>query len=276
MRNTDDPDAVDARGDEAFDPTSVEDLARRWPAVAPIHRRLVRPLDVAVRGAAGSGRRTLVTAIQSATSASAVIDEPHCTVPDVDVVLYLLVDRVRAGDRESIARLPADRRIVLLNKADCCGPSRSADVARRCADDLGVRVTPTSGLWATTTVTSDDAALLRELAWYDDPLPALTAQFAAADPARAGLLRRVGRQGIVECLDAVRAGRVAGNPADFTTLLRRRCGLRDLAAQLRSAGPAVRDFRRERARGELNALAAAAPGQLRDAAEQTLMGAAHA
>lgn len=255
---------------------AVEDLARRWPAAAPIHRRLVRPLDVAVVGAPVSGRRTLVTAIHAATSASATAAEPCGTVPDVDVMLYLLVGRVRAGDQEAIAKLPADRRLVLLNKADCCGSQSAADdVARRCADVLQVTVTPTSGLWAMTTVTSGDAALLRELAALDGQLPRLAAHFAAVDAERAALLRRMGRQGVVECVDAVRAGRIAGNPSDFDALLRRRSGLRELTASLGRYAAAVRVFRRARARDELAALAATAPGRVRDAVENVLMGGRH-
>ncbi|MFW0788246.1 hypothetical protein [Gordonia sp. CPCC 205333] len=252
---------------------AVEDLARRWPTAAPIYRKLIRPLDVAVIGMPSSGRATIVRALHRSLSVTAVAAGPSTLGADADISLYLLVGRVRAGEAEAIARLPCDRRLVLLNKADACGPPDVViGVAERCGSALGTEVLPVSGLWGAVTVTSDDAALLRDIA-AGEALPArFAAQFAAVDPRRANLLGRIGRQGVVDCVEEVRAGRIAGNPRDFDQLLRRRSGLRQVSAAFAAMAGPIAIFRQERARTELSTLAAAAPGQLRDAVEHVLIG----
>lgn len=254
---------------------AVEELARRWPAAAPIYHRLVRPLDVAVLGVPSSGRATLCDALHRNSSVTAVVAEPGEPAPAADIVLYLLVGRVRAGDADAVRGLAPRRRIVVLAKADTCGPAEAwTGSAQRCADAVGARVLPVSGLWGAASVTSDDAALLRELAVGSQTIPALAAQFAADDPARTGLLRRIGRQGIVDCVAAVRAGRIAGNPGDVDRLLRRRSGLAELTSAFADLASDVGEFRSRRAAGELAVLAARSPGQFRDALERILLGAA--
>lgn len=230
---------------------------------------------MAVVGAPSSGRATLVDALHRNSSASAVVAAPGDDVSGADIQLYLLVGRVRAGDVDAVRGPGRERRIVVLAKADTGGAADArAQPARRCAGLLGTSVVPVSGLWGGVSVTSADAELLRESAAGCAPIPAMAAEFAADDPARTALLRRIGRAGIVDCVSAVRAGRVAGNPVDFDRLLRRRSGLAELVAAFARLAPEVREYRERRAVAELAVLGARSPGRLRDEVEHVLLAAA--
>ncbi|GAB17007.1 hypothetical protein GOEFS_018_00400 [Gordonia effusa NBRC 100432] len=251
---------------------AVEDLARRWPAAAPIYRKLIRPLDVAVIGPPWSGRGTLVRALHNSLSVSAVVVDSPDSAVSADIALYLLVGRVRAGDVETISSLPRDRRIVLLNKADTCGsPDAANDAAHRCGSLLATDVLPVTGLWGAVTVTSDDATLLRELAADRVPLPRFAAQFAADDPRHAALLGRIGWRGVTDCVQEIRSGRIAGSPGDIDPLLRRRSGIGCLTTTFGQLAEPIRLFRETRAASELSALASTASGQLRDAIEHVVV-----
>lgn len=238
---------------------AVEGLIRRWPALAPMHRRLIGPLDIGVVGSTGSGRATLCRALHNSTSCSAVVFDAASDAgnpqTDPDMWVYVLVGGFRAGDREQLALLPADRTVVVANKVDVMSATRGL---------------PVSALWGSVTVTSDDAALIGEIAALDTPIPRRSAEFAT-DDRRTGLLRRMDRAGIIACAAEVTAGRLAGNPDELQRFLRRRSGLSELGAEFVRRRGRIEDFRRRRATADLDLVAATSPGRLRDAIESVLV-----
>ncbi|MCS3877106.1 hypothetical protein M2359_000735 [Gordonia amarae] len=146
-----------------------------------------RPLSVAVIGRPGTGRKTMVRALRRQLSLDARVAAEHMPLSGPDLWCHVLSGPPRAADLELAGRLPADRTVVVLTKADVYGPvpDISAPVfapgasatAARCARELGRPVTPVSALWAVAAPTGPQVALLGALADAGERVPEVAGRF---------------------------------------------------------------------------------------------------
>lgn len=185
-----------------------------------------RPVVVHIAGRAGVGRSAVAKAlgIDGAVETTAVDspDDPDPTL-DGDVVIYVLAAAATRADRDALATVPAENKVVLLNKADAIDGDWAAALAtaNEYTHSLGVHTVPlVAGLGATAstvTVTPAEAASLRILAAANDPTITLSSDlFLAANVlvdvrARTTMLSRWGLYGLRCAVDAL------ANDADLDT-----------------------------------------------------------
>lgn len=243
------------------------ELADRYPRATELHEvtaRFAGPPRIAVSGRAGSGRRTLRRALA---------ERLGCVTTDVaggeaDIAMHLLVSAPRDEDRQTIARLPVGRTLLVVGKADVIrGPAVDVDglcpVVRRAAP-----------LLATLRPTDADVRLLRALAVAGVRRPVTAAESIATVPdeisgAATELARRVGRGAMHLCLEAVAAQPDISGP-EFEMLLVERSGIAELLDPIRELARAAVPQRLSRVARELDRLAAS--GVARDELECLLAG----
>lgn len=193
--------------------------------MAPILRRLSRPVTVRVTGRPGTGR---------ATVAAALVGVGWRVVGDVgtgDVTVLVVAETVKPED------LPTPAALVVLNKCDLLGaaaPRQTDEIRRR----TGRPTLPLNALLAT--------AVLDEV---------LVDALRAPSPdavTRERLLATLDRFGIARATAALRAG--AGTEA-LPELMRQLSGIDDVLDALTAVTAPVRYLRAERAVTDLRALA---------------------
>ncbi|MEG8182327.1 hypothetical protein GZH49_28040 [Nocardia terpenica] len=124
-----------------------EDDLRIADAVAAAAGNWHGPLRIQVTGRARAGKSTVLRALALASAReTGPVDEPGAPDPELDgdIVIYVLSAAAHPADRRILATLPAERTLVLLNKADAIG-SRWADAvaaAQRYTDELGIATLP--------------------------------------------------------------------------------------------------------------------------------------
>ncbi|CAM2899738.1 hypothetical protein [Skermania piniformis] len=155
-------------------------LTRLRGAVA----EFARPATVQLVGRAGSGRTSIVRALDlSADAELAPIDDPTVPAgprPDADVVLHVVADAMQPGDRHLLTDRPTASRLIVLNKADAVGPNPAAALDR-CAEYAARTGVPALPLVAAVAarlsaigVPSADLAEFRALAASGRPAPDAT------------------------------------------------------------------------------------------------------
>ncbi|MCM6777460.1 hypothetical protein NDR87_29070 [Nocardia sp. CDC159] len=178
-----------------------------------------RPVRIQVTGRARAGKSTLLHALALiAAEETAPVDEPGRADPvlDGDLVVYVLAAVLQPADRRVLTALPADRTLVVLNKADAIG-SRWSDAvaaAERYARELGLPVLPVVATLAAHarahTPAEDDLRTLRRHVHRTDPAFTLSPELFAAAAAgpdvadRQALLDRWGLYGVACALTALR------------------------------------------------------------------------
>ncbi|WP_067571943.1 hypothetical protein [Nocardia acidivorans] len=178
-----------------------------------------RPPRIQITGRARAGKSTVRNALSLLTAEeTAPLDAPDRPDPvlDADLILYVLPGTLTSADRRVLERMPPDRTLVVLNKADAIG-TRWSDAARaadRLAGTLGIQTLPAVASLAAHTrtgiVSDADLRTLHRHRARSDPAFLLTedlfADPAVAEdtPARAALLERWGRYGVACALTALR------------------------------------------------------------------------
>ncbi|MFC9766794.1 hypothetical protein [Rhodococcus jostii] len=156
----------------------LADLAERVAALDGVSGDRVRdavaafraPIRVQTAGRAGVGRSTVAAALTANGIADAVVEEADAVdVPgapdptlDGDVVVYVLVESVRAADRDAVRTLDPAQALFVLNKSDTLGASRAAADAwatataraAECSDEGGLPTLPLIGTLAGTSAES--------------------------------------------------------------------------------------------------------------------------
>ncbi len=179
-----------------------------------------RPLLIHIAGRAGVGKSAVASALglDGAIETTAV-DSPDAPDPtlDGDVVIYVVAETAMRADRDALATVPAENKVVLLNKADAIDSDWSAALARanEYTNSLGVHTVPLVARLAATvstvSVTPTEAASLRTLAATNDPTITMSADlFLAANVlvdvrARATMLDRWGLYGLDCAIGALTA-----------------------------------------------------------------------
>ncbi|MDY6808102.1 MAG: hypothetical protein SW127_03705 [Actinomycetota bacterium] len=274
--------AVDPSTMPAQAPARLAESGRLADVVAPdsparaeladAARRYARPLQIHVSGRVGSGRATCVRALGERLSVAASSDRDD---RDADLWLHVLTGPPRGADTDMLARLPADRTIVVLNKADTHRDRFvAAEVAGRCAEQIDRTVIPVSALLACTAVTDVELGFLRGLARAGEMMPAMAGAFLTAGPddersLRGAVLRRIDRAGIEVALDLLAAD--PDDTVDAAMLDRelwQRSGIDDVIAPIRERVGVVRRWRLAELRTRLEIIAAR--GHDRDAVEPLL------
>lgn len=177
-----------------------------------------RPVVVQIAGRAGVGKSAVAKAlgIDGAVETSAV-DNPDAPDPmlDGDVVIYVLAEAATQADRDALATVPAENKVVLLNKADAIDGEWAAALARanEYTHSLGAHAVPlVAGLAATAStasLTPAEAASLRTIAAANDPTITMSSDlFLAANVlvdvrARTTMLGRWGLYGLGCAIDAL-------------------------------------------------------------------------
>lgn len=272
--------AIDPSGVSAESPARLAETGRLADVVAldsPARAELAdaalryaRPLGVLVGGRAGSGRATCARALRERLSVAASSDPDG---RDADLWIHVLTGPPRSSDGEMLARLPTDRTIVVLNKADTHRDRHvAAEIARRCGEQIDRVVIPVSALLACAAVTEAELGFLRGLARSGETMPAMAGAFLAAGPdderaVRAAVLRRIGRSGIEVALDLL-AEPDAVDAATLNHELWQRSDIDDLIAPIRERVGVVRRWRLLELRTRLETIAAR--GHDRDAVEPLL------
>ncbi|MEH3156708.1 MAG: hypothetical protein PGN29_15740 [Gordonia paraffinivorans] len=257
--------------------SAVDEILRRHPdesLARRAHRVLDGPTRVAVRGRAGSGRDTLARALRDRLGVAPIV--PGDDLDDADVWCHALVGWPRSEDLVALRRLPADRTVVVLTKADTVGdPDAARDRARECAAVVGVPVHPVSAVLGCVDLSADEVAFLHEMVEAGEPVPSMAATFVVGDGderrLRTGLLRRVDQYGLLVVVDEIALAREEGRRLDdreLHRLLVAESGFAALRPVLDAMAPAVDAHRREVVAGLLDRLAAA--GIERDPIEATL------
>lgn len=204
--------------------------------LAPILRRLTRPITVRVTGRPGTGRATVAAALGGA--GWTVLNPPG---PDTgDVTVLVVAETVKPEDPASRAAL------VVLNKMDLLGaaaPGQVGEIRRR----TGRPTVPLNALLATA-VLDDSLVGALQVAALDQPCRGSTVDAALADR----LLATLDRFGIDALTDALRAG---ADPSALPGLIRELSGLDEVLTALTAAAAPVRYGRIETALTELRALA---------------------
>lgn len=211
------------------------------PRVAAIAAWLAAPLQVAVAGRRGAGRRTVARALECAETA--ITSQQQADL--ADVVVYVVVEVVKPEDSAAVAALRGSGRPVLVvaNKSDLTGCAGAADAAAL----IGVPVDPMAALLAVAAVDGLTATL-----WA-----ALQRSVAESQPlseaVRQQLCDTLDLPGIDHALAAVRQGCSFGQ---VQALLRQLSGVDAVALRLSAAGAMVRYRRLLDAVAQLEALAA--------------------
>ncbi|MCH5641017.1 MULTISPECIES: hypothetical protein [unclassified Gordonia (in: high G+C Gram-positive bacteria)] len=241
-------------------------------------RRYLAPLHVQVLGRDGVGRDTMARALRERLSLSVIGPGENDSAADADLWLYVLAGLPRRADVGAVRRLPADRRIVVLGKADTHGDWDTAvQIAAKAADVLRTRVFTVSALLACADLDDDEFAQLR--AWVADgvEMPSMAGRFLSGPPGsaarqmRVGLLRRLDQFGIDLALALIGSGSPAA--ADVEALnrsLQAASGIADLVEPIRGHIGVVRGWRQIELRAAVERAAAA--GLDRDTAEALLAG----
>lgn len=257
--------------------SAVDEILRRHPD-EPLARRARRvvdgPVRVAVRGRPGAGRDTLACALRDRLGVAPIV--PGDDLDDADVWCHALVGWPRSEDVAALRRLPADRTVVVLAKADTLGdPDAALERARECAAVVGVPVHPVSAVLGCVDLSDDEVAFLHGMVDADEPVPSMAATFVVGDGderrLRTGLLRRLDQYGLLVATDEIAVAREEGRrpgARDLNRLLVAESGFAALRPVLDSMAAAVEAHRREVVAGLLDRLAAA--GVERDPIETTL------
>ena len=223
----------ETRSGDALPEDSPLPCARAAPIrLADAVRAGRRPPALAVTGRPGSGRSTLARAIRQVLSVDAGVTAGAAP----DLWCHTLSGPPRAADRQIIAGLPGDRTVVVLTKADVfarAGTDSGAQVAARCADDLGRPVIAVSGLWAGAAPTRAQVGLLAALAAAGERVPEMAGRFVVPtgigggdeESLRTQLLRVMGASGIGLVLRELGAGRIDADPGRVAGLLRAASGI---------------------------------------------------
>ncbi|MDL9935156.1 hypothetical protein QSJ18_00195 [Gordonia sp. ABSL1-1] len=251
------------------------------PILEEAGRRYRGPLRIEVGGRPGVGRDTMARAVRERLSPMHAFIADPARPEDTDIWLYVLPGPPRAADRDAIAALPADRRIVVLGRADTHGEWAVAqEVAAEAAHRLGLPVLPVSALLACAEVTADEMATLGCWARSGLVMPSMVGQFLAVPTesaeyrTRVAMLRHLDQYGIDLALtllaDADPDDPVPLDAPTLTRVLRRASGIGALAAPITACEPAARYWRGVELRGALEDAAAADVD--RDRAESLLSG----
>ncbi len=150
-----------------------------------------RPVRIQVTGRAGAGKSTLLQALALISAEETTpVDEPGRPDPvlDADLLVYVLSSALQPGDRAVLSRLPRDRTVVVLNKADAVGSRWGDAVAAvdQCAYEIGMATLPVVSELAVRTrsgtPSQEDLTTLRRHTTTTDPSFTLTAElFCSAD-----------------------------------------------------------------------------------------------
>ncbi|GAC67209.1 hypothetical protein [Gordonia soli] len=248
--------------------------------VAAANARFTRPLQVQVVGRPGVGRDTMARAVRDRLAVTTIgPGEAAEGAADADLWVLLLAGLPRPEDRAALSRLPADRTIVVLGKADTLGERDVAlDLAHRSADVLGVSVVAVSQLLSCADVRDDEFDFLRAMVAAGEEMPSMSAEFLTPTGVirdgserlvRSGLLRRIDQSGIDLALavlsgdpDAVRTA------TQLNRILHAAGHIGDLVAPIRERVARVRAWRTVEVRNRLEVIAAG--GTDRDAVEHLL------
>ncbi|MCP2194048.1 hypothetical protein LX14_001738 [Williamsia deligens] len=259
--------------------SAVEEILRRHPddeRARRAHRVLDGPLRVAVRGRPGTGRDTLARALRDQLAVAPIV--PGDDLEDADVWCHALVGWPRSEDLDELRRLPLDRTVVVLAKADTLGGwDEAIERAQECAARIGMPVTPVMSLLACVDLSDDEVAFLHEMVATGETVPSMAATFVVGESdermMRTRLLRRLDQYGLLtacdEIADALAVGRRCAT-AQLNALLARESGVAALRPVLEDMWPTVVVHRREVVAGLLDRIAAS--GVERDAIEATLAG----
>jgi hypothetical protein len=178
-----------------------------------------RPVRIQVTGRARAGKSTLLRALALLSAEeTAPVDEPGRSDPvlDGDLVVYVLSTAPQPADRRILAGLPAERTIVVLNKADAIGArwAEAVTAAVRYATELRVPVLPVvaelAGHSRAGTPSEADLRTLRRHAGIADATLELSPELftgTAAGPDvadRRAVLDRWGLYGVTCALTALR------------------------------------------------------------------------
>jgi hypothetical protein len=227
------------------------------PRLSVIAAGVTAPLQVAVCGRRGVGRRTVAAAL--AAAGVSIVRGPELKAPEADVAVYVVAEAVKPEDRKNVAAVRAARSrpvLVLLNKADLSGRCGVADVAAA----TGAAAAPMSALFALAAV---DGRLDNELWAALGRLAAQPADLSSVDhfvssphpmprQARERLCATLDLSGIERVLELARRG---GTVPQARMLLRRLSGVDDVVAHLSSLGAGVHHRRMSEAAARLEALA---------------------
>ncbi|MGZ8177454.1 hypothetical protein ACXVUM_05940 [Williamsia sp. SKLECPSW1] len=257
--------------------STIEEILRRHPdePLAGRARRVLEgPVRVAVRGRPGAGRDTLARALRDRLGVAPIV--PGDDLDDADVWCHALVGWPRSEDLAALRRLPADRTVVVLTKADTLGdPDAARDRAQECAAVLGTPVHPVSAVLGCVDLSADEVTFLQAMADADEPVPSMAATFVSGDGEerrlRTGLLRRVDQYGLLVAVDELALARDDGRRLDaaaLNRLLAQESGVAALRPVVEAMRPAVERHRRQVALGLLDRIAAS--GTERDMVEATL------
>ncbi|WP_233608191.1 hypothetical protein [Nocardia stercoris] len=245
-----------------------------------------RPLRIQVTGRARAGKSTLLRALALLSAEETPpVDEPDVPVPvlDADLIVYVLGGALRDGDRGVLATLPADRTVVVLNKADAVGTGWSEVVATagQCARGIAMPVFPVvADLAARTRAGIPDQHELTVLARHTAAADSLTLTpelFTAATAGtdvddRAALLDRWGLYGVACALAALRHQPDLG-PQSLLQVLHAGSGIDELYAELHTRYEQVTARRGGEFLDELARIAArAVSGGARELIEDYLAG----
>lgn len=248
----------------------VEPASPLRPVLQAAEQEHLRPWQVGVLGRVGVGRDTMARALGERLSLAA------SDSADADLWVYVLAGLPRRADTDAIGKLPRDRLIVVLGKADTHGDWDTAtSIARNAAHRLGVPVAPVSALLACAQVSDDDFATLRGWASAGIEMPSMAGRFLSGPPGsaerqtRLDLLTRLDQFGIDLALTLIgESSPAAADGATFTSFLHAASGISDLVEPLRAMAGPVRRRRRMQLRETIEL--AAMTGCDRDAAEALL------
>lgn len=212
--------------------------------LAPVLRRLNRPIGVRIAGRPGTGRATVTAALRAAGAT--------VTAGPAEVTVLVVAETIKPEDVAD----GADAALIVLNKRDLLGPAaprQRAEIARR----TGRPTVSMNALLATAVLDDALVGALQAMAAHPPDLSSTDA--VAAGPhvvdasTRARLLATLDRFGIGRVAAALRTG---VGPGALPALLRELSGVDEVLAGLAAATAPVRYRRVETALTEVRALAA--------------------